>query len=81
MARYSRAKDFHYLLTTLDSFTAGQASLVEFDSDCLTSLSVMLTPTGGLYAGGKYVFEVRLMKTKSQNKNIQMFHSQCFSEK
>ena len=58
MAQYSRAKDFHRLLVSLESFIAGQASLVAFDESCLSSLSIMLAPTDGLYAGGKFVFEV-----------------------
>ncbi len=58
MARYSRAKDFHRLLTNLDSFTAGQASILDFDNDSLALITILLMPKDGLYAGGKYVFEV-----------------------
>ena len=53
-----RAKDFLNFVKTLDSFTAGQCQVVDYDSDDLSSLTIKITPTDGLYKGGKFLFKV-----------------------
>ena len=54
-----RFRQFRRCVRNLDSFTDGQARIVDYDEDQLTYFRVELAPNSGLYKGGKYVFKVR----------------------
>ena len=54
-----RAKDFYQFLSSVDSFTDGQARVSDWDCDRMKWVVVDVTPTDGPYRGAKVTFRVR----------------------
>ncbi|ELU07798.1 hypothetical protein CAPTEDRAFT_193169 [Capitella teleta] len=57
-----KARDIQQCLRTIGSFTDGQASIVDWDSDNLSSITVQLRPNSGLYEGGIFNFLIKFPK-------------------
>ena len=53
-----RAKEYAQLARTIDSFSGGQAYLMNNDSDDLQTITVAIKPHGGPYKGGAFMFDV-----------------------
>lgn len=51
------AKDFHKLLRNVDSFSAGQAKITNFEDD-LEEFVVEIIPADGVYQHGKFKFQI-----------------------
>lgn len=56
----SFAKDFHNLLRNISSISGGQACISDWDDDDVSKFDVEISPSDGLYKGGKFKFQVRL---------------------
>jgi ubiquitin-protein ligase len=56
----SFAKDFHNLLRNISSISGGQACISDWDDDDVSKFDVEISPSDGLYKGGKFKFQVRI---------------------
>lgn len=57
MANRTYAKDFHKLHLNIDKLSGGQALIIDWSDDDLSTFEVEIAPTGGLYRGGKFKFK------------------------
>lgn len=53
-----KAKDLYRCVRNIDSISDGQARVVSWDSDKLSSVTIVLSPKEGVYKGGTFVFKV-----------------------
>lgn len=56
----SFAKDFHNLLRNISSISGGQACISDWDDEDVSKFDVEISPSDGLYKGGKFKFQVRI---------------------
>lgn len=56
----SFAKDFHNLLRNISSISGGQACISDWDDEDVSKFDVEISPSDGLYKGGKFKFQFEL---------------------
>ena len=67
-----RYKDLRACLRNLDSFTDGQARILDYNEETLEEVRFELQPNAGLYEGETYVFEVGIFFTLICEKQLKM---------
>ena len=55
-----RFKELRTCLRSLESFTDGQARILDYDEETMSEVRFELQPNAGLYEGEKYVFVVNI---------------------
>lgn len=55
------AKEFHRLKHNLEKKSNGQAFIKDWDPDNITTFIVEVTPRGGPYKQGKFLFQVSVL--------------------
>ncbi|XP_077994891.1 NEDD8-conjugating enzyme Ubc12-like [Glandiceps talaboti] len=59
MNRKNLTRQFHRLMKHIGSFSDGQAKVTDF-TDSMDEITIMISPNGGLYEGGEFIFKIEL---------------------